>query len=269
MTKRHIAQEIAHEYAAVPEVVAVVIAGSHGTGVADDRSDIDLYVYATTPVPLSARATVATSRSSEAEVDNRFHEPGDEWVEGASGVAVDVMFRDIAWIESEIDRTLHHLQASLGYSTCLWANILASQILFDRSGWFAGFQNRANLPYPEPLRRAIIAKNHAFLRQARSSYRRQIEKAIARGDRVSINHRIAAYLASYFDILFAVNRVPHPGEKRLLSLAAERCPVRPAGMEEDVPALLHAAGNPNGAATLSVIDRLTDHIDELLAAEAD
>ncbi|MGE0544903.1 MAG: nucleotidyltransferase domain-containing protein [Dehalococcoidia bacterium] len=241
--KQQIAQEIARDYAAIPEVVAVVLGGSLGTGVADDRSDIDLYVYSRTPVPLSARAAIAGRRSTDAEVDNRFHEPGDEWVEAASGIAVDVMFREIAWIEGEIERTLHHHQASLGYSTCLWANILASQILFDRSGWFALLWKLTNQPYPEPLRRAIIEKNHRFLRQARSSYRRQIEKAITRDDEVSINHRVAAYLASYFDILFAVNRVPHPGEKRLLTLATEHCPTLSVGMADDVRTLLHAAGS--------------------------
>jgi hypothetical protein len=264
---RRVAQEIARDYAAIPEVMAVVLGGSLATGVADDRSDIDLYVYSRTPVPLSARAAIAGRRSTDAEVDNRFHEPGDEWVEAASGVAVDVMFRDIAWIEGEIERTLLQHQASLGYSTCLWANILASQSLFDRSGWFAGFQREADRPYPEPLRRAIIEKNHRFLRQARSSYRRQIEKSIARGDVVSINHLIATYLASYFDIIFAINRLPHPGEKRLLSLAKEHCPTLPVGMADDVRTLLHAAGSSDGGKVLSAIDRLTDRIDELLIAK--
>jgi hypothetical protein len=29
---------------------------------------------------------------------------------------------------------------------------------------------------------------------------------------VSLNHRTAALLASYFDVLFALNRVHHPGD---------------------------------------------------------
>ena len=61
---------------------------------------------------------------------------------------------------------------------------------------------------------------------------------MARGDAITVNHRIAALLSSFFDILFAVNRVPHPGEKRLATIAAERCPLRPTDLDLQVDALL-------------------------------
>jgi hypothetical protein len=75
---------------------------------------------------------------------------------------------------------------------------------------------RARVPYPEGLQRAIVAKNWPILRKNQSSYRRQIELALARGDAVNVQHRTTAVLASYFDIWFALARQPHPGEKRLL-----------------------------------------------------
>ena len=49
-----------------------------------------------------------------------------------------------------------------------------------------------------------------------ASYYEQIEKAIKRDDKNSINHRISAFMASYFDIIFAKNKMLHPGEKNWL-----------------------------------------------------
>jgi len=263
------AQEIADHYAAIPEVVAVALGGSHASGADDDRTDIDLYVYYPVypaAVPRAARAALAVRRASQVELDNRFHEPGDEWVETDIGLAVDVIFRDTAWIEGELHRVLDRHQASLGYSTCLWANVLSSRILFDRDGWFSALQAGARRPYPEPLRRAIIAKNHPMLRDAHGAYRRQLEHAVSRGDPMSTNRRVAALLAAYFDILFALNRLPHPGEKRLLALAMERCTTLPLGMTDDVHGLLRAAGAAD-ATVVAAADRFIDALDDLLMVE--
>jgi hypothetical protein len=79
---------------------------------------------------------------------------------------------------------------------------------------------------------------------------------------VSVNHRVAAVLASYFDILFAVNRVLHPGEKRLLEQACRLCLERPARMVEEVHALLVAAAT--GVGLPAALDGLVDDLDLLL-----
>ena len=72
-----------------------------------------------------------------------------------------------------------------------------------------------------------------------ASYDLQIKKAISRGDKISINHRIAAYLASYFDIIFAVNLVFHPGEKRLIQMVNEKCKIIPEDFEKNIELLLN------------------------------
>ena len=237
ITAHETALRLAGAYSAMPAVEAVVLSGSRTSGLGDLTSDIDLYVYSREPVSLKERAEIA-SGARRAEIGNAFWEPGDEWVDGSTGISVDVMFRDCRWIEEQLDRVLKHHQASVGYSTCFWYNVLHSEVLFDRSGWFGALQERARQPYPEELRAAIIAKNLPILRRNMSSYVHQMELAIQRGDLISLNHRTSALLASYFDVLFAVNRQPHPGEKRLVKFAEQLCEKRPVDFAERIEELL-------------------------------
>jgi hypothetical protein len=252
--------EIAGRFCAIPEVEAVVLGGSRISQFDDDRSDIDLYVYASDMVPTSLRAEIAGG-AGRAEIGNSFWEPGDEWIDGASGVSVDVMFRATSWIEAQLDRVLLRHEASVGYSTCFWYNVRSSSPLFDRSGWFHTLQKRASQPYPGELKHAIVAKNYPILRTNLSSYLHQIELALERNDPISVNHRAAAMLASYFDIVFAVNEQPHPGEKRLLQVAEALCPNLPTGMGERVPAFLSALP---GDQVLERANTMLDGLDDLL-----
>ena len=61
-----------------------------------------------------------------------------------------------------------------------------------------------------------------------------IEFAVKRNDPVSVNHRIAAFLASYVDIIFALNEVYHPGEKRMIKYAKKHCKILPENFEENI-----------------------------------
>ena len=233
-----LAKRIADEFASLPQVAAIALAGSRMSEFPDGSSDIDLYVYVTDGIPLDLRAAIAAG-SPRAEIGNATWEPGDEWIDAASGIAVDVMYRHDRWIEEQLNRVLVRHEASAGYSTCFWYNVMHSQALFDRTGWFADLQRKARQPYPAELKRAIIAKNYRLLRDTQSSYLHQIELAAKRDDPVSVNHRVAALLASYFDVLFALNERPHPGEKRLLQHAA-RLPKLPREFERQVEAVIAA-----------------------------
>jgi hypothetical protein len=144
--------------------------------------------------------------------------------------------------------------------------VRTSQVLFDRTGWLREQVCRANGRYPDALRRAIVAKNRPLLAANLSSFLHQLERAIAREDAVAANHRTAAFLASLFDVLFAVNRVTHPGEKRLLSLAERWCPLRPPYLDRDVNALIAAAGTLDAEA-VEHAQRLAEAIDDVLRSE--
>jgi hypothetical protein len=113
---------------------------------------------------------------------------------------------------------------------------------------------------------AIIAKNHPILRNVSSGYLQQIGSAVKRRDVVSLNHRVAAFLASYFDVLFALNFVPHPGEKRLIHYAETLCAKRPPLLREQVEALLASAGSADGD-VYARTEALIDSLDALLLAE--
>jgi hypothetical protein len=266
-TAAGVAFEIAAAFGALPQVEAVASAGSRTLGMGDHASDLDLYIYLCGEIPLARRTEIATARAVWAEVDNNHAgEAGDEWVEAGSGLGVDIVFRRTDWMQEQLERVLRRHQASLGYSTCLWHNIRTSHALHDPGGWLAALQRFADQPYPEPLRKAIVDKNHPILRRNLSSYTHQIERAASRGDRVSINHRVTAFLASYFDILFALNRQPHPGEKRLLTFARERCDKKPEGMESGIGALLDQVG-ADGKQAAEICRFLVDSLDRLLKEE--
>jgi hypothetical protein len=230
-------------------------------------SDIDLYVYTSAVIPLGARqALVAEMQARRADLNLQFWDLGDEWYDAATGLEVDVVYWEPAWMESQLDRLWRQHQASLGYTTCFWYTIRYSRLLFDRRGWFSDLQQQSEQPYSEALRHAVIAKNHAVLRRVIPSYTHQIEKASRRGDRVSLNHRVAALLASYFDAVFALNRVLHPGEKRLIEWAQAQCAHLPVEMADQIEAVLQAACLVDGR-LMQQVNALLDNLDELLRQE--
>jgi hypothetical protein len=177
------------------------------------------------------------------------------------------MYRSPAWIEEQVERVLIRHQASVGYSTCFVHNVLHSTVLFDREGWFASLQAKSDQVYPEALRRAIIAKNHPILRSTLSSYVHQISIALERNDHLSVHHRITALLASYFDILFAINCMHHPGEKRLVSYVVNICSKFPADFQTHINEILRAVALVDKSDLIARVNDLLDGLDTLLMGE--
>ena len=93
------------------------------------------------------------------------------------------------------------------------------------------------------------------------AYPKQIKKVLKRKDFVSINHRIAEFLASYFDLLFAINEVTHPGEKRLIQLCKKKCKILPENFEEDLNLLfLYMFSDEKQDSFIEVLDRIVNNI---------
>lgn len=251
-----------------PEVTAIALGGSVASGAVDVSSDYDLYLFTMGPVSHEVRRDLATRFDPAPEIGNRWFGEGDEWSDRVHGVAVDLMYWDRDWFEGRLRDVIERHQPSLGYSTSLWFTARRAVPLFDRDGWLASMQALSATPYPEELRAAIIAWNLPLLRTTRSSYRHQIELAIGRDDPVSVNHRVAALLASVFDIVFASMREPHPGEKRLLDHVARLGQPVPEELVPLVRRLLAASTDPVGRGVLSATDELWDVVDEVVCRTA-
>ena len=262
-----LAQDITYEFQQIESVQAVAVAGSRTNLHSIDKlSDIDLYIYHSDPISMVERSIIAQKFSDHIEIDNPYWGSEDAWIERRTGIKMDVVYWDTTWIADQIARILVEYQAWLGYTTCFWHTVRVSEVLFDRTGWFKDLQRQANVPYPETLRQNIVALNLPVLRTAMPSYINQIKAAVVRQDLVSLNHRLAAFLASYFDVLFAINRVLHPGEKRLLQIAPQICLNIPPNMQNHIQSLFMAAALADPI-ILDHLHELVNGLENLLSTE--
>lgn len=202
------------EYAALPQVRAVGLGGSTASSMDDPASDLDVYLFTNQPVPLAIRRDIASAHDDRAEIGNRWWGDDDAWI--CAGRRVDVMFWAIDWWNDALRRVIERHEPSTGYTTSFWFTTSHLQVVHDDNGWMRSMKTLAASPYPEALRTNIIRHNLPLLRTTAASFRHQIGRALQRDDPVSVNHRVAAFLASWWDALFAACRVLHPGEKRLI-----------------------------------------------------
>ena len=156
------------------------------------------------------------------------------------GLLVDIAWWTVDWFESQLRRTVDDCVPLAGYSTVWWHQLLNATPVADPTGWYSALRLRYEVPYPDRLRARIVALSMRAMQKHSFSYVHQLELAAARHDPISLNHRVSAFLASYFDALFALNRVTHPGEKRLIAYALARCTTLPDGFPREVEALLGA-----------------------------
>lgn len=218
-------------FAALPEIEAIALGGSRAGTNYDEKSDYDLYIYCTNIPDEGIRRRILEKCCQYMEIGNSFWELEDDCTL-KDGIDIDILYRNIGDFSQTICYVVEEHTAYNGYTTCMWHNLLHSRILYDKNGELESLQNKYRIPYPDELRNNIIRKNLRLLTGNLPSYDTQIKKAFSRKDMVSVNHRTAAFLESYFDIIFALNRLTHPGEKRMVQYAKEQAEILPADFEE-------------------------------------
>lgn len=256
-------QNLFADLSALPEVEAIALGGSRAGTVYDEKSDYDVYLYCTSPVPEAVRREILPRYCRYMEIGNQFWEYEDNCTL-QNGVDIDILYRNLDDFIRDVSSVAEDCQSRNGYTTCMWHNLLTCKILYDRDGRLAAAKARFDVPYPPLLRERIIRRNRRLLGGSLPAYEGQIAKAAGRGDLVSVNHRTAAFLESYFDILFALNSQTHPGEKRMVQLCRERCALLPERFEENLDRLFAHLFAGDGRVTED-IRAIIDALEKILA----
>jgi hypothetical protein len=105
--------ELASQLSALPYVEAVILGGSISTGMVDDRSDCDLYVYTRQAIDPAAREAILRPRAARLELQRDFWEWEDTWIEH-DGTKFEIMYRGCGHAEEEVERRLFRYEASVG-----------------------------------------------------------------------------------------------------------------------------------------------------------
>lgn len=226
-------EELFRELAALPQIEAIALGGSRAGEVFDEKSDYDVYLYCTSSVSEETRREILEKYCSYMELGNSFWEYEDNCTLN-NGIDIDILYRNLEGFANGLAAVMENFQAYNGYTTCMWHNLKNCKIIYDRDGRLQALKERFDIPYPKQLKANIIERNLKLLSEAMPAYKLQIEKAVGRGDLVSICHRTSAFMESYFDIIWALNEQSHPGEKRLVSLCKKNCSLLPADFEENI-----------------------------------
>lgn len=254
-----ILQEVIEDFSKIKEVKAIAFGGSTGAKTSDNLSDYDIYIFSDVEVPLTQRREIAIKYSDRYEIHNTYYGDGDEWLRRSDSKVFDLMYWNRKWIENIIESIWIRNEAWGGYTTCFLYTVKNAKILYDPQGWLGNLQKKLATPYPQKLADNIIQRNRMMIKDKISaSFKEQIEKAVKRNDFVSINHRISAFLAGYFDIIFAANKLLHPGEKRLVEYALKHCNRLPENFAENIEELC------TGADKLTALNNICDELDKFL-----
>lgn len=250
------------EFSSLPQVEAIALGGSRAGEVFDEKSDYDIYLYCTGEVTEEEKRPILEKYCSYLELSNHFWELEDN-CRLKNGIDMDVLYRNLDDFVLDVASVVEQKNARNGYTTCMWHNLCTCKIVYDANGRLTEAKRRFSVPYPQELKRNIIDRNCKLLYAYMPAYSDQIRKAVKRNDLVSMNHRTAAFMESYFDVIFALNEQTHPGEKRLIRLAKERCAILPNHFEENIQKLYsNLFVNPEAA--VAVLEEMIVELKQIL-----
>ncbi len=224
--------ELVNEFAKLKEVQAITLGGSRATDNYDQHSDYDVYVYLKEKIQESTRKSILEKYCSYMEYSNHFWELEDDGVL-LNNIQIEFIYRDLKFIPAVLNDLFINGNTGNGYTTCFYDNLIDCKILYEQDNYITNLKEEFKDSYTDEIARLIINNNKPLLIDSIPALYGQIEKATKRDDLVAVNHRVSEFFAIYFDILFALNKEPHPGEKRLLEYSL-KLSIKPLNMAKNI-----------------------------------
>lgn len=228
--------ELINDLSNLDVVEAIVLGGSQSTEFADKYSDYDIYIYFNNRDMFSkVKPILAPYMNKDSSLHMCFTE--EICVALKDYTHVELVLKTLNEAENELKKRLIDYKCDLGFSTCDLATIFNGLILYDNKKYYQNLKEKYSFPYPKKLAESIIAFNKKMINGRVMSIDKQILKAIKRNDFIVIQRWCSQYIASYFDILFALNKTYHTGEKRMLQFAIDNFDILPDKFEFSILAL--------------------------------
>jgi hypothetical protein len=247
-------QRIVAAMADLPGVAAIALGGSTAAGLADADSDFDVYMYYRQPLAAAAERAARLRPLADAgtlEVDIPTFGLEDHLL--VHDQLIELVYLDLDRLSENAKQAYGQGLSSEGYTTALLYILARSPVLHDVTGEVTALRAQLQSGYPEPTRARLLREHPEVLRY----FLELLRVSQRRGDLLYVQHMRYSIQMVFFNLLFALNRLYHPGGKRLLS-HARRCDVQPAGLDErwsDIARL--------SAADSALADRLEALIDDL------
>ncbi|MBA2362098.1 MAG: DUF4037 domain-containing protein [Chloroflexia bacterium] len=222
-----VAAQVVGVIAVMPGVVAVSLGGSVAVGLADDASDLDLHVYwAEHLPPADVRAARLRAIADPDSIRTGLTSWGMEDQFSVGDRPVELIYRRWADVADEVERAYDAGLPGQGFTTAVLYSVARGEPLHDPTGALNAAGERLVREFPEATRTAVLRREIPLL----GFHLGHLRRAQDRGDIVFAQHLRYKVQMLFFDVLFALNRLYHPGEKRLLE-HSRRCLVRPIACE--------------------------------------
>lgn len=219
--RREIARQIDHLLGERPEVSSVYVVGSVASGHVDERSDLDITVLCHAELPLSVRKDVLSSIGSEWQFDirQRLNPIWDSADSGlVDGINVEVLYQSAFFISEVLDEVINNgaiTTQKIPFRPYTVAGMLQrAWLLRDKEGIFRGWLEQIRV-YPQVLKLNILREFVPILRECTDDLVSYARRHLGPGLFLFVLVRAKDALTR---ILFALNKVYDPAEKRELNL---------------------------------------------------